>query len=59
MKKAITSSAAPEAIGHYSQAAKCANSLYVSGQIALDPHSVQMVESIEAQTRQVFAVIAC
>lgn len=54
-KKIITTDAAPKAIGPYSQAVKCAETLYVSGQIALDPQSMQMVEGIEAQTRQAFA----
>lgn len=55
MKQIITARTAPEAIGPYSQAVKCADTLYVSGQIALDPQSMQMVEGIEAQTRQAFA----
>lgn len=54
-KKIIATFDAPKAIGPYSQAVKCANTLYVSGQIALDPHTMQMVEGIEAQTRQAFA----
>ncbi|EPA99494.1 Rid family detoxifying hydrolase [Pseudomonas sp. G5(2012)] len=54
-KKIIVTPAAPKAIGPYSQAVKCADTLYVSGQIALDPQSMQMVEGIEAQTRQAFA----
>ncbi|UVL39706.1 Rid family detoxifying hydrolase [Pseudomonas sp. B21-040] len=55
MKKIIATLAAPQAIGPYSQAIKCADTLYVSGQIALDPQCMQMVEGIEAQIRQAFA----
>ena len=46
---------APEAIGPYSQAIRVGNTLYLAGQIALDPRTNQMIEdrSIEAETRQV------
>jgi len=54
-KKMIATAAAPEAIGPYSQAVHCAETLYISGQIALDPQTMQMLEGIEAQTRQAFA----
>lgn len=54
-KKIITTPAAPKAIGPYSQAVKCADTLYVSGQLPLDPQTMQMAEGIEAQTRQAFA----
>ncbi|WP_130904254.1 MULTISPECIES: Rid family detoxifying hydrolase [unclassified Pseudomonas] len=53
-KKIIATPVAPQAIGPYSQAVKCADTLYVSGQIALDLH-MQMADGIEAQIRQVFA----
>ena len=55
MKKIIATSAAPEAIGPYSQAVQAAGTLYVSGQIALVPQTMQMAEGIEAQVRQAFA----
>lgn len=54
-KNIIATAAAPQAIGPYSQAVKCAETLYVSGQIALDPQTMQMVEGIDAQIRQAFA----
>lgn len=46
---------APEAIGPYSQAIRVGNTLYLAGQIALDPATNQMIadRSIEAETRQV------
>lgn len=46
---------APAAIGTYSQAVRVGETVYLSGQIALDPASMQMVqESIEAEIHQVF-----
>ena len=53
-KEIIQTKKAPEAIGTYSQAVKIANTIYLSGQIALDPQSMQLVEGIEAQIRRVF-----
>ena len=53
-KKAISTSDAPQAIGPYSQALKVGNTLYLAGQIALDPETNRMVEGgIEAQTHRV------
>lgn len=53
MKKAIITSAAPSAIGPYSQAIKVGNLIYTSGQIPIDPATGQFVEGgIEAQARQ-------
>lgn len=59
MKKIISTSAAPAAVGPYSQAveASAGKTLYVSGQIPLDPATGVMPEGIEAQTEQVFANI--
>lgn len=54
-KTIIATAAAPEAIGPYSQAVKCADTLYVSGQIPLNPQTMQMVDGIEAQIAQAFA----
>jgi reactive intermediate/imine deaminase len=55
-KQVIQSSDAPAAIGPYSQAIRAGNTLYMSGQIPLDPKTMQIVEGgIEAQARQVFA----
>ncbi len=45
---------APAAIGTYSQAVRVDNTVYLSGQIGLDPASMQMVEGIEAQIHRVF-----
>ncbi len=60
MKRSIISSSdAPAAIGPYSQAVRVADTVYLSGQIPLDPRSGQMVEGdINAQARQVFANLA-
>jgi reactive intermediate/imine deaminase len=45
---------APAAIGTYSQAIRAGNTVYLSGQIGLDPYSMDLVEGIEAQIRRVF-----
>ncbi|MDM7322418.1 MAG: RidA family protein [Gammaproteobacteria bacterium] len=46
---------APQAIGTYSQAVRVHDMVYLSGQIALDPASMQMVQdTIEAEIHQVF-----
>jgi reactive intermediate/imine deaminase len=45
---------APAAIGTYSQAIRVGNTVYLSGQIGLDPYSMQLVDGIEAQIRRVF-----
>ena len=45
---------APAAIGTYSQAILVGETLYLSGQIGLDPYSMELVEGIEAQIRRVF-----
>ena len=55
MKKiAISTPAAPGAIGTYSQAIRCADTVYLSGQIGLDPVSGQLVDGFEAQVKRVF-----
>lgn len=53
-KEIIATAQAPAAIGTYSQAVRAGNTVYLSGQIGLDPTSMQMVEGIEAQIVQVF-----
>ena len=53
-KTIISTPNAPAAIGTYSQAVCVGNTVYLSGQIGLDPHSMQMVEGIDAQIQQVF-----
>jgi reactive intermediate/imine deaminase len=45
---------APAAIGTYSQAVKTGNTVYMSGQIGLDPVTMSMADGIDAQIRQVF-----
>jgi reactive intermediate/imine deaminase len=50
----ISTPNAPAAIGTYSQAVKVGNTVYCSGQIGLDPATMQMVEGFEAQTVRVF-----
>jgi len=53
MKKAISTSAAPAAIGPYSQAVRIGDFLYTSGQVALDPASGQLVSGgIAEQTER-------
>lgn len=53
-KTIIATPNAPQTIGTYSQAIKVDDTVYLSGQIGLDPASMQMVEGIEAQIHQVF-----
>ena len=54
LKKIVKTDKAPAAIGPYSQAVVHQNTLYCSGQIALDPESMEIVSNdVEEQTRQV------
>lgn len=53
-REIIKTDQAPAAIGTYSQAVKVGNTVYISGQIPLDPTNMQLAEGIEAQTRRVF-----
>ncbi len=53
-KEIIATASAPAAIGTYSQAVKAGGTIYMSGQIGLDPATMQMVEGFEAQTVRVF-----
>ena len=55
MKEVISTSAAPGAIGPYSQAIKVGNMLYCSGQIPVDPATGTVPEGIKAQTAQSLA----
>lgn len=57
MKKQIATTAAPGAIGPYSQAIDTGSFLFASGQIPLDPATGNIPEGIEAQTRQVISNI--
>lgn len=53
-KEIIISKSAPEPIGPYSQAVKFGDLLFISGQIAINPNTNQMVnENIETETKQV------
>ncbi len=45
---------APAAIGTYSQAVRMDNTVYLSGQIGLDPDTMELVDGIEAQVNRVF-----
>jgi reactive intermediate/imine deaminase len=55
MKREIVATAnAPAAIGTYSQAVKVGGTVYMSGQIGLDPATMQMVDGIDAQIVRVF-----
>ena len=54
MKKKISSKKAPTAIGPYSQGIETENLIFLSGQIPLDPETMQLVEGDENQIRQVF-----
>ena len=63
MKSPIQTRDAPEAIGTYSQAVRVAgagggSTVYLSGQIGLDPATMQMAEGIDAQTHRVFRNLA-
>jgi reactive intermediate/imine deaminase len=53
-KDVIHSPDAPAAIGPYSQAIRAGNTVYLSGQIGLDPKTGTMVAGLEAQAHQVF-----
>ena len=59
MKKIFSTSKAPAAIGPYSQAVEIRNTLYISGQIPINPQTGKIVEGdISVQTEQVFKNIA-
>ena len=62
MKEALSTPAAPAAIGPYSQGIRAGNLVFTSGQIPLDPATGLIPQGIEAQTRQamenVLAVLA-
>src|SRR5258708_23882283 len=58
MKTALEPRGAPAAIGTYSQAVRAGDSVFLSGQIGLDPASMQLAEGIEAQTHRAFRNLA-
>ncbi|WP_297528644.1 RidA family protein [Thiohalobacter sp.] len=58
-RETIHTDKAPQAIGTYSQAVRTGNTVYLSGQIPLDPASMALVEGdMEAQIRRVFDNLA-
>lgn len=50
--KQINAQKAPEALGPYSHAVQAGNTLYVSGQLGLDPDTGSLVDGLEGQVRQ-------
>jgi reactive intermediate/imine deaminase len=55
----VSTDKAPAAIGPYSQAVKVGNSVYLSGQIPLDPTNMQLITGdVSAQAKQVFKNLA-
>lgn len=58
-REIITTDQAPQAIGTYSQAVRVGSAVYLSGQIALDPQTMTMVEGdTEAEVRRVLDNLA-
>lgn len=57
-KDVISSPDAPAALGPYSQAIRAGNTVYLSGQLGLDPATGNLVEGVEAQAHQVFRNLA-
>ena len=58
-RKNIHSSKAPQAIGPYSQAVAAGGTVYLSGQVGLDPATGELVKGgIEAEARRVFSNLA-
>jgi reactive intermediate/imine deaminase len=53
-RQIIRTVTAPEAIGTYSQAVRVNNTVYLSGQIGLDPQTMKLVDGIDAQIVRVF-----
>lgn len=53
MKKIINTPKAPAAIGPYSQAVLAGNTLYISGQVPINPETGKLAEGITEQTEQV------
>ena len=55
-KQPVHTDRAPQAIGPYSQAVRCGNTVYLSGQIPIDPATGELVQGdIATMTRRVFA----
>lgn len=58
VRQIISTDAAPAAIGTYSQAVRAGDIVYLSGQVGLNPHTLQLVDGIEAQVRRAFDNLA-
>ena len=54
MNRPITTTEAPAAIGTYSQAVRAGDTVFLSGQIPLDPKTMQIVDGFENQVKRVF-----
>lgn len=54
MKNIISTDQAPAAVGTYSQAVRTGDLVFISGQIPLDPETMQLKEGFAEQTHQVF-----
>jgi reactive intermediate/imine deaminase len=54
MRQIVSTDKAPAAIGPYSQAVRAGDTVYMSGQIGLDPVSMTLAEGLEAQAVRVF-----
>lgn len=52
-RQVIQTEHAPAAVGTYSQAIKAGNTIYISGQIGLNPTTMQLADGFEAQAKQV------
>ena len=57
-KRIISTGEAPAAIGTYSQAVQTGETVYLSGQIGLDPATMQLEDGIDAQAARVFGNLA-
>lgn len=61
MKRTIATTNAPAAVGPYSQAVELNGTLFISGQLPINPATAEMPDGIEAQTRQaltnIFAIL--
>lgn len=53
-RQVVHTDAAPKAIGTYSQAVRCGNTVYLAGQIGLDPATMEMVAGVGPQIHRVF-----
>ena len=53
-RRTVSSPYAPKAIGPYSQAVRCGGTVYLAGQIGLDPMSMEIVSGIGPQAHRVF-----